>query len=307
MSPGLMFEGGVIRFLLGRGLDIPSPAGLGHNHDRLVRELDRLVAANGWPVVRFARGESKEQIARRYQDAAERAGRPGVVLVGKAQERVSVWRGFVDPSSPKHSKRHPHFRFTRQSGVPDSWYFYLWDAEWGPAMVRLTTYAPYQLWVVCNGHHWARRQLARAGIGFTGVDNAPFGADDPAAAHRICARLSAGHLRAALNRWLSWLPSPLLLADRAHGFGYDFAVRQLEVSDTAVFDRPQAGRALFEAAIRDHLDLGRPDKVSLLFDRQIRTRPPAYPRPVRHHADHQRGGPAAARPVQVRRCTCSSW
>ena len=41
------------------------------------------------------------------------------------------------------------------------------------------------------------------------------------------------------------------------------------MSDTAVFDRPTAGRAWFEAAIRDHLDLGHPERVSLIFGRQI--------------------------------------
>ena len=36
--PGLQSEGQVIRFLLQRGYKIPSPAGLAHNHDRLVAE-----------------------------------------------------------------------------------------------------------------------------------------------------------------------------------------------------------------------------------------------------------------------------
>ena len=53
---------------------------------------------------------------------------------------------------------------------------------------------------------------------------------------------------------------------------WSFSVRQLELSDTAVFDQPQAGRAWFEAAIRDHLDLGRPDNVSLVFARGVRMR-----------------------------------
>jgi hypothetical protein len=270
--PGLMCAGGVVRFLLGRGYRIPSPAGLGHNHDRLVRELDRFVAERGLPVVRFRRGQSKERIARPYQDAAARDGRAGVVLVGKAQERVAVWRGFVDDTSPQHSAKHPHFRYARQSAVPDAWYFYLWDEQWGPAMVKLVPYAPYPVWVSCNGHHWARRQLQQAGIGFTAVDNALLDCEDPAAVTRICARLSAGHLHTAVLRWLSWLPSPLQPTDRAGGFRYEFSLRQLEISDTAVFDRPRAGRALFEAAIRDHLDLGRPDRVSLVFDRRIHTR-----------------------------------
>src|SRR5439155_16541532 len=42
-----------------------------------------------------------------------------------------------------------------------------------------------------------------------------------------------------------------------------------EVSDTCVFDRPQAGRMWFEGVIRDHLDVGRPAQVALIFKRRI--------------------------------------
>jgi hypothetical protein len=46
------------------------------------------------------------------------------------------------------------------------------------------------------------------------------------------------------------------------------------MSDTRVFDRPAAGRAWFEQTIRDQLDLGRPDKVKIIFDRKITRRTP---------------------------------
>ena len=36
-----------------------------------------------------------------------------------------------------------------------------------------------------------------------------------------------------------------------------------------MFDRPQAGRMWFEGVIRDHLDIGRPDQVMLIFDRRL--------------------------------------
>ena len=36
-----------------------------------------------------------------------------------------------------------------------------------------------------------------------------------------------------------------------------------------MFDRPAAGRSFFEQLIGDHLDLGRPESVSLIFDRKI--------------------------------------
>ena len=275
--PALQHEGGLIKFLLHRASllghrNLPSPALLGHNHDRMVRDLDRFVTEHELPVVRFRRGEGKEQIARPYQLAAAAEGRRGVVLVGKAQERMEVWRGWVDKASPRSTAGHPHFAFARQAGVPDHWYFYLWDDDWGPALIKLSPYAPYALWVMANGHEWVKRRLVRAGVGFRELDNGLWSVDDPTAARRVGAALGAGHVRGLINRWLPALPSPLTAADRRAGFAWAFSVRQLEIADTAVFDRPSAGRAWFEAAIRDHLDLGRPDKVRIIFGRQLKLR-----------------------------------
>ena len=107
--PGLQYEGGVVKFLLNRGGTIPSPALLNRNHERLVAELEALEESTGVPVVRFKAGESKEDIARPYQDEATAAGRPGLVLVGKAQERTSVVAGLrrrhLSRASPQPS---PH-------------------------------------------------------------------------------------------------------------------------------------------------------------------------------------------------------
>ncbi|MDQ3571149.1 MAG: hypothetical protein M3396_11145 [Actinomycetota bacterium] len=267
--PGLCYEGGVVRFLLERGYHIPSPAGLNHNHDRLVGELDAVVAAAGVPMVRFARGECKEDIARPYQDAALAAGKPGLVLVGKAQERTSSWRGFVDDAHAAHRPNHPHFSWRRMSSVPDHWYLYFADAEWGPAFLKLCGYAPYPMWACANGHEWAKAQLAKAGVGFEALDNGFRAVEDPAAAHRICARLGSGHVRDLLRRMMADMPDPLTTEDRRAGFDWRFSIAQLEVSDTAVFDQPRRARAWFEAAIGDHLDLGRPERVSLVVNRRI--------------------------------------
>ena len=259
----------MVKFLLNRGGTIPSPALLNRNHERLVAELEALEAKTGVPVVRFKAGESKEDIARPYQDEAAAAGRPGLVLVGKAQERTSAWRGYVDDTHPGHRPSHPHIAWRRQSSVPDHWYFYFADPEWGPAFLKICTYAPYPLWCCANGHEWAKCQLAKAGIGFEALDNGLRSVEDPAAAHRICARLGAGHLRGLLARMMAVVPDPLCAHDRPAGFEWSFSIAQLEVSDTAVFDQPRRARAWFEAAIGDHLDLGRPERVSLVVDRTV--------------------------------------
>ena len=67
-------------------------------------------------------------------------------------------------------------------------------------------------------------------------------------------------------------------ADRAAGYTHRLALQQVEVSLTQVFARPVQGRHFFEAVIRENLDLGRPDRVGLLFPHRITrdTPPPAW-------------------------------
>ncbi len=272
-------EGGLVSFLLHRASligsrNIPSPALFTKNHDRMVADFDRLVERLELPVVRFKGKESKETIARPYQLALANEEKEGLVLVGKAQERQQVWVGYKDASSELGSASHPHFSFSRQSRVPDSWYFYLWDHEWGPVFFRLCAYAPYPLYLSANGHEWLKRQLEVRGVGYEDLDNGLRAVEDPELAVRLARSLAAGHLKRLIARWLPVLPSPLTDADRAAGFDWAFSVRQMEISDTRVFDRPQVGRAWFEAAIRDHLTLGRPDKVRIVFGRQVRSTTP---------------------------------
>ena len=83
-----------------------------------------------------------------------------------------------------------------------------------------------------------------------------------------------GAVKSFFWRWHKRLPSPLTRADVRAGYVYELAFRQFEISDTRVFDRPAAGRSFFEQLIRDHLDVGRPESVSLIFDRRISRRTP---------------------------------
>ena len=127
--PRLMSEGLLVRFLLDRGATIPSPALLGQIGRGYSAAIERFAERNGVPIVRFRRGESKEELARPYLVQAARQGRFGCVLIGVAQERASVWRGWRRGGPDGH----PHFQFARQSALPNHYYFYLYDREWGPA------------------------------------------------------------------------------------------------------------------------------------------------------------------------------
>ncbi len=145
---------------------------------------------------------------------------------------------------------------------------------WGRAFVKCCCYAPYPLWLCLNGHEWAKRQAEQGGIGYQPLDNGFRSCADGEALAAICARLSARDVWSFFGRWQRILPSPLSGEDRHRGYRYQLAFRQVELSDTRVFDRPQAGRDWFEQTIRDQLTLGRPDHVAIVFGRRISTKTP---------------------------------
>ena len=143
------------------------------------------------------------------------------------------------------------------------------DADFGPFFIKFSSYFPYTAKLCINGNEWAKRQAGKAGIAFTALDNGFAACADPARSRKICDRLDAAKIDALLRKWPRLLPHPFTAADRAAGYRYDLSIPRAEFSLTQMLDRPLSGRVLFEQVIRDNLDLGRPDKVGLIFDRRI--------------------------------------
>ncbi len=191
-------------------------------------------------------------------------------MVGVCQEKTSVWRGWRDGGSDGH----PHFEYRRQSVFPNNYYFYIRDPEWGPSFIKTTAYAPFSVWLYLNGNEWAKQRAVGQGLDFGALDNGFAACEDPAALAEICQRLCAADVRAFFERWQAQLPSPFTVEDRQRAYGYDLAFRQLEISDTRVFDRPAAGRAWFEKTLPDQLTLGRPDQVAVVFGRRVSRQTP---------------------------------
>ena len=268
--PRLMTQGQVIRFLLDRGFPIPSPAALGKIGRGYVDAIDRFRLEQDIPIVRFKKGDVKEDIAREYFKRAERVGCFGVVLIGVAQERTSAWRGWRDGGRDEH----PHFVFARQTVFVNQYYFYILDPEWGPAFIKTVAYAPFPVWVYLNGHEWAKRQATKRGLDFGALDNGFAACQDETALAEICGRLCAEDVQAFFQGWRARLPSPFTAEDQTRGYRYELAFRQLEISDTRVFDRPVAGRAWFERTLPDQLTLGRPDQIAIVFARRVTRQTP---------------------------------
>src|SRR5437879_3511366 len=84
--------------------------------------------------------------------------------------------------------------------------------------------APATAKLCLNGNEWAKRQAAKAGIGFTPLDNAFAAIDDVPAVQAICHALGPAQIDALLRKWLARLPHPFGPADRAAGYRYDISI-----------------------------------------------------------------------------------
>jgi hypothetical protein len=271
--PTLQTPGQLCHFL-GKhlGNPIPSTALLGRMRKRFVQAVEGYVEQHQVPVEKFERWERKDDVAARYR--AKFTKPEGVVFIGVAQEKASSFKAHKG-TGPAGGVR---FEFSRQPVYVNHYYFYVQDAQWGPAFVKVGSYLPYPVKLCLNGHEWVKQQLRRERIDFESLDNGFLACERPARLQELCDQLGPMDVQRFFNRWSTQLPWPLLPEDRTAGFEHKLSLWQMEVSLTHVFDQPVQGRHFFEELIRDNLDLGRPDRVSLLFPNRTtrRTPPPAH-------------------------------
>jgi hypothetical protein len=209
------------------GCPIPSPAILEKIGTAFRRAVDRFAGDNNIPVVRF--GKDDRKIDRMWPYLARQAatGRAGVAAIGVAQEFAPVFL-----ATKKGTGAAVWCSFTKANRRVTCYYFYLWDDDFGPAFVKVCAYFPYPMKIWVNGHEWAKRQAAKAGIGFTELSNGFATCTDPAALQAICDRLGPGAIRVFAERWWSILPLPLTEHDRAAGYWWELSMRQVETSRT---------------------------------------------------------------------------
>ena len=271
-QPRLAYGGGVQGFFVGhRGYHFASTALMDPMTKAFVADIHGFVTARGLELVHFAKGQRKDDIAQQF--LAKFTEPEGVLFVGRAQEKTRVW-GTQRRYTPNGDS---YAWLVRSSAFINFFYFYCVDADFGPFFLKFSTYFPYTAKLCINGNEWAKRQAARAGIGFTPLDNGFAACDDVPALQQICDSLGPAHIEALLRKWLRILPHPFTPEDEAAGYRYELSILQAEFSLTQMLDRPVSGRIFFEQVLHDNLDIGRPDQVSLIFDRRLRR---AGPRPT---------------------------
>jgi hypothetical protein len=234
-----------------------------------VCSIERFAKKNGIDLIQFEKGQDKEEVAKKYLEAFP--DQEGVLFIGKAQEKASVPRT-ERRRNPETGQTYPWL--ISSTAMVNHYYFYCVDRDFGPLFIKLCSYFPYNGKVCLNGHEYLKRQLLAQGIAYESLDNGLLTCQDPVAAERICRQLSASKIEALIRKWLRLLPHPFTREDQWARYCHDISILQAEFSLTQVLDRPLSGRVFFEQVIRDNLDLGRPDRVQLVFHRRITKKTP---------------------------------
>jgi hypothetical protein len=263
----LQVSGQLVQFLKHRGYQIPSAACLQQIGDAFRRRVASFAEANHIPVVPLKAADRNIEVMRPYLERAAATGRSQVAAVGVAQETQRVFIGRKRDTDPS---RCPQFSFDKKDRRVTVYYFYLWDANFGPAFIKVCTYCPWPMKIWVNGHEWAKQQARKLGLPFTELSNGFASTEDPALLQGICDALQPGTIEVFFQRWLHRLPLPLAAADRDAGWWWELSMAQVEVSRTIVFTQPRYARAFFDALVTDNLDLGRPDTIEIIFGRRVR-------------------------------------
>jgi hypothetical protein len=148
--------------------------------------------------------------------------------------------------------------------------FYMQDAEWGPMFVRVCPYFPFSVRICLNQHHWLALKMKQAGIPFVQNANAFRQCSDPAALQEMADSLTAKDLTRCGHKWMKCL-IPFFSGSerREHGCWHQLFFAQVEYCDNLIFRRRAALDQLGDRLLDANRNLGRPDKLTVIFGRRI--------------------------------------
>jgi hypothetical protein len=167
MCHGCRAPEGAASFFRGhRGQPLASSALMRPMSRRFVAAFDRFITQHALPLVVFGKGQRKDDVmAERLRSFA---ADEGIVFVGKAQEKASVFRT-TKRHNPRTGRSYPWI--VKSTAMVNHYYIYAVDRDFGPFFVKFCTYFPYTAKLCLNGYEYAKRQLAREGIAFQALDN----------------------------------------------------------------------------------------------------------------------------------------
>ena len=137
-QPRLQYGQGIRNFFCQhRGYRFASSALMLPMTERFTADIRHYIDTRRLDLVRFAKGQSKDQVAKEY--LAGHHGGECILFVGVAQEKTRVWRT-AQRRDPATGKRYPWLY--QEQAMVNHWYFYGFDADFGPFHIKILRLFP---------------------------------------------------------------------------------------------------------------------------------------------------------------------
>jgi hypothetical protein len=130
--PVLQAVEGVLKFIrIHRGHPVASTAMVEPITRRFVESIERFTQDNQIPMITFAKGQRKDDIANQRRAAFAKA--EGVVFVGKAQEKCTVYR----TEKRRNARTHKSYAWiVKSTALVNHYYFYCLDRNFDPFFLK---------------------------------------------------------------------------------------------------------------------------------------------------------------------------
>jgi hypothetical protein len=174
--PELQRLGQVVTFLTRhRGFDIPSTALVAPMSKAFVDGLRRYAAEHHRAVGRLRQGAAQGRRHARVPGPVRRLGAGVVHRPGPGEDEDLRTQRRRNPDT---GAAYPWI--VTATAVVNQFYVCAIDEDFGPFFLRFSSYFLYTGRLCVNGHEYAKRQAAKAGVAFTALDNGSAALDDPA-------------------------------------------------------------------------------------------------------------------------------
>src|SRR6266702_2951591 len=148
--PILQTRSQMVAFLSGHlGFPFPSPVLFRQLGDRFRKAVVSFSDANDIPWIKFGKDQAKLEVMQPHLARQASTGRSGVAAIGVAQEFQRVWTAYEG----KTSTGTPRWSFVKADRRVTCYYFYLWDADFGPAFIKVCAYFPYPAKIWLSGQY----------------------------------------------------------------------------------------------------------------------------------------------------------
>jgi hypothetical protein len=226
--------------------------------DEIRAQAERLAREAGLTIEFIRRVKEFRKEQRIKQLLASRGEHPGLVHVFSAMEPCPSFR-------PWHDKRTGKTSLKPTDAKCLHYYFYFIHPALGLCYLRVPTWAPFRLQFYCNGHHVLARQLQRAGIASTLLDNAFSEIANWAQAQALADAWEPHRLHRQLDR-LAATYCPVL---RHFPAGVHWSLMQVEYATDVVFQRQADFRPLYAALTHTAIHAVKPAHVATFLGRKL--------------------------------------